>query len=716
MLLNVPCREMLVIVLLLILIFLYIKKIFKIYEVIIIISFTILGIILTDKALTPTRFYSQIGQTVTVEGVVEKIEKKNDYYKVFIRGRESVLITTNNDNCIVGDRIAVNCNLKGFALPRNHGEFDQNWYYKCKNIWVRGSGDIVVKERANIYFRVLDKIKRQFLDNIDEIATEDTRGLLKSILMGEKSELDEEVSNEFQENGISHILAISGLHLSIIGLTLYKLLRKSGLKFLPCAIVAGFVLISYGIMTGNSISTLRALIMFIISINAQVTGRRYDIITSSSMAALLLLLQYPLYITASGFLLSFGAVAGIVAITRTLNNITPEKGNKILYHFVQAFCASFGVTVITMPIIGVFFYQVSPYAVGLNIIVVPLMAVIMAGGILGGLLAFASKWLGMLLVGPACYVLRLYMWLCERVSTWPHHIEITGCPSAIRVVLYAFIIVIIYFIAKNVKRSYFNVLAVVCTTAVGILILFAKEKNELAIHMLDVGQGQSILVENSGHFMMVDCGSSDIVNCAERRIIPCLKYYGVKQLDLLAVTHQDSDHNNGVEALTKAIGVRQMVNGGLEANLWAGSFFDWKDSKITIFNPSKNKKYSDENSASLTFLIEKGEFSMLFTGDLDGSEEKYVARELQKYGKITVLQVAHHGSKNSSTREFVEAIRPQVSIISCGINNSYGHPHSQTLSNITAVKSVILRTDLSGEITIMPYEKEKLRQFAFSEK
>ncbi|MGN0480799.1 MAG: DNA internalization-related competence protein ComEC/Rec2, partial [Lachnospiraceae bacterium] len=485
-----------------------------------------------------------------------------------------------------------------------------------------------------------------------------------------------------------------------------------------CALASGIVLVSYGIMTGNSISTVRALIMFIISVNAQVTGRRYDVITSASLAALLLLLQYPLYITSSGFLLSFGAVSGIIFVARALAGLLPEKSNKFIKKICMAFFSSFGVTVVTIPVIGCFFYQVSPYAVLLNIIVVPLMAVVMAGGVLGGLAAMVSQTLGMFFVGPACYILKLYMYLCDIVEKWPYHTAVTGCPKALNIVVYLIMIIAIYTMARKSKKSYLNILASVMATTAAILFLFAKKENDMAIHMLDVGQGQCILIENSGKFAMVDCGSSDINNCADIRVIPCLKYYGVSQLDSLFITHSDRDHSNGVDRLLEKVGVKKIFCGGMTdlngkaVRLTAGMLLNWTDVAITICNPSPAGEYSDENAASLAFLLEKRGFSMLFTGDMDISSEKSTMEGQLLKKNITVLQVAHHGSKNSSGQEFIEFLKPKVSVISCGADNRYGHPHSETINRLTSTCTRIYRTDTGGEISIYPFE-EKISQFAF---
>lgn len=717
--LKVPCREMFILFLFIILFIFYLNKLIKISGIILIISFAFLGVTLTRIAVTPTSMYGQIGEEVTFTGIIKKIEDKGEYFRVFVKGQENVLITAENVDCIVGDEVQVTCRLKAFERPVNHGEFDNEWYYKTQNIWVRGTGQIQVVKPANTYFKFLDNFKKHFLQNIDNIATEDTKGILKSVIMGDKSCLDQEISQDFQENGIAHILAISGLHLSIIGMTLYRLLRKIGLRFFICALVSGAVLVSYGIMTGNSISTVRALIMFIISVNAQVTGRRYDIITGASLAALLLLLQYPLYITSGGFLLSFGAVSGIVFVARPLSGIFPENAGKFIKIPGKAFIASLGVTIVTMPVLGCFFYQVSPYAVFLNIIVVPLMAVVMAGGILGGLAAMISKTVGMMFVGPACYVLKLYIYICDVVEKWPGHVVVTGCPQPFNVVIYVLVIIIIYVIVIKSKKSYLNILVSVMATTAAILVLFSKKENDMAIHMLAVGQGQCILIENSGKFAMVDCGSSDVANVAATRVIPCLKYYGVSRLECLFITHSDSDHCNGVDALLDKINVKEIYGGGLAGfnegvvSLTAGMTINWGDVIITVYNPSPDRKYNDENAASLVLLLEKGNFSMLFTGDIDESIEKKIMKSMLLKKNITVLQVPHHGSKNSSGQEFIEILRPDVSIISCGLNNFYGHPHSETINRLKSIGTKIYRTDTGGEISIFPSE-HMVRCFLFA--
>ncbi len=701
-----------------------------------IIIFLFIGNYTTLHALAPTPMYTALmdgalSDGCTVTGVVERVEQRENGVRLTVKNvdfygerEKRILVTADYFDGTQGDTVRITGKVLEFQQSRNHGEFDSNWYYKTKGIWVKMSGEVSVVSKGPFYYRLLSDFRAGFSKALDAIARDNTAGTFKSVILGDKSELDEAVRASFQENGISHILAISGLHLSIIGLTLYKLLRKSGLSFWICAGVSITVLTGYGILTGNSISTVRSLVMYIISVNAQVTGRRYDVITAASLAALLLLIQNPLYVAASGFLLSFGAVVGIVIVGKRLGDMLPDSVPRFLRKPLLALLGSFGVSLVTVPVLGWFYYEISTYSVLLNIIVIPLMTFVMAGGIIGGLAAMINPAAGCLAVGLAYYILKFYEILCDFVSRLPHHLIVTGCPRAEMTVIYGILIIVLCVIGGKAKKAYRNLVTAVAVGTVSMLVLFNVQKNNLAIHMLDVGQGQCILVENHGKYILVDCGSSDVKGCAGRRVIPCLKYYGISQLDAVFVTHFDSDHYNGVADIIDdgTIEIKRIYYGGIEegmpevieskipgSKLYSGAVLSWDGAAIKVYNPDMNYLYQDENAASLVFSLEKDGFCVLFTGDLDGKIEEKVTEEIKRMGTpgFTLLQVAHHGSKNSSTAQFLEYIHPRMSMISCGARNFYGHPNPETLDRLAAVDADIYDTAHCGEITVMPFAKER---------
>lgn len=724
-----------------IVIFLVILGIMRLLDIVkqsllcLIIFFLFFGNYTTLKALKPTPMYLALSsenqqKEYVITCFVEKAEQMDKSVKLTVKNadfygeREKRLIVfADSFDGIIGDKIEVTGTIADFQTQRNHGEYDSKGHYRTEGIWVCMSGKVKIISHGPFYFKMLADFKDRFAEALDLIAADNTSGTFKAMILGDKSELDTQLSDMFRKNGISHILAISGLHLSIVGLTLYKLLRRMGMGFFVCAAVSIVLLIGYGILTGNSISTVRALIMFIISVNAQVTGRRYDIATSAGLAALLLLIHRPLYVRSCGFLLSFGAVAGIVLIGRAFTNILPESLPCTLRKFLNALMGSVGVSLATIPVLGWFYYEISVYAVLLNLIVIPLMTFVMAGGIIGGLLAMFCKSAGVYVIGLSYYILKLYEIICGFAKQLPNYLMVTGRPDIKQVVVYAVLIIALCIIALKMKKSYKNLLFVTAFCTFAAVLLFYRPDDKLAVHMLDVGQGQCILVENDGKYILVDCGSSDIKNVASKRIIPCLKYYGVSQLDGVFITHLDDDHFNGLNELIsqeniriKRIfygGMQNDISGVLQCNipcekLYAKTSLQWGSTCINFYNPYENISYHDENSASLVFSVEKETVLLLFTGDLDGENEKNVVDLMEniKNYDFRLLQVAHHGSKNSSTAKFLEYVQPDLAIISCGIKNSYGHPHKETLKRFAEVNADVYNTAGYGEITIKPFDKE----------
>ncbi len=692
------------------------RQIIRTSAAILFVIFLAIGHILGAQALSQSQILNfhiaNPDEEHILYGTVEKISNKGDYYSIILQDvtlatchNRRILLITNTFDGIVGDYVWVRGQLAQLQPAYNQGQFDSRAYYKSLGIDIKITGTVAVAEPANIIYQCLDDFRRNFLASIENLTSHTNTGLLKSILMGEKSELDAGVNILFQDNGIAHILAISGLHLSMIGMGLYKLLRKFYFHFLSSATIPGLIMVGYGIITGNSVATVRALIMFIIAVYAGVWGRKYDILTACSLAALFLLADNPCYITNSSFLLSFGAILGIIFLAQPINESYKLK-NPVADKVKETLVVSSSINIMTMPVLGLFYYEISPYSILINLMVIPLMSLVMACGIIGGLAGMVVRETGVFIIGTACYILDFYQWLCHIFEKLPYNQIITGSPAAVNMVVYYVILVLLVISAKYLKPKLL-ILAFGCILSCK--ILFYRNYQGLRLDMLYVGQGECIVVTCDNRSVMIDCGSSSQENVGEAVVAPYLKYNGISRLDGVFISHFDEDHYNGLEqVISQGIKVNSLYCGGISTsmqgstNLYAGMTLDWADTRLSVQSPSKNTSYSDENTASLVMTMDYNGYRIIFTGDVDAATEKAI---VPLCNTATLLKIAHHGSKNSSCEEFLQKINPDYAIISCGKDNSYGHPHRDTISRLNDIECACFVTAEEGQITVLFGEK-----------
>ena len=291
----------------------------------------------------------------------------------------------------IGSLVILKGTLKNFQQPTNPGQFNAPFYYQILRISFRlNQAEIQVK--SDRFYKIAEglyQLRRKAGSKVDALLPEQEASVMKTMLLGEKGILDEEIKDLYQRNGIAHILAISGLHISMIGMGLYQLLRRAGLKIKLSAILASMIIVLYGMMTGFAVSAIRAIAMFLLQMLAQILGRTYDRITALAVAAVLVLVEQPLYLFHSGFQFSFLCVLGISLILPVLGNV--RKGKKLF--------EGVALMAVTLPVYLGVFYQIPVYSMFLNFIVLPMMSILMGAGIVMILAAFLCTSLAI----PAAY-------------------------------------------------------------------------------------------------------------------------------------------------------------------------------------------------------------------------------------------------------------------------------------------------------------------------
>lgn len=628
----------------------------------------------------------------------------------------------------MGSFVSVRGKLRSFAGATNPGEFDGRRYYQILNYQARLQKGVILEESVNYdrFKEGLYQIKEYLAGLIDVCYDENDASVMKAMLLGEKSGLDVDTKQLYQLNGIIHILSISGLHISLIGMGFYKLLHKLKLPKLINIPLSICLIYCYGIMTGMSVSAFRAIVMFGLHIAAGLFGRTYDMLTAMAIAGIILLAGQPLYVRYSGFLFSFGAILAIGLLRPVMEEML-LGGTKL----EKIMSTSLSVSIVTLPVYLCFYYEYPLYSVFLNLIIIPGTSLIVSDGLLTCAAAACFLPLGKFAALPAHILFSFYEICCKLAIQIPGSRNIIGAPDTWQILIFMSTICIAVLCSRKCSRLnfwQFILLAILCITL--------RFQDGLQITLIDVGQGDSIYIadDKGGHFL-IDGGSSSKSDVGTYQILPFLKEEGTDTLTAIFVTHMDSDHYNGISTLiedmdkngvmienlilpdigeqSRSVEYHELeslaVKKGITVQyIHVGDVLRHGKLKLTCLHPSAGEDTGDSNASSTVLYLEYDDFTALFTGDLEGEGEKAVEERLKKYitdsscdGKrITVLKVAHHGSRNSTEEAFLDVVSPQVAVISAGRDNRYGHPHEELLFRLEDCGSRIFRTDIGGAVTV----------------
>ncbi|MBR3762453.1 MAG: DNA internalization-related competence protein ComEC/Rec2 [Lachnospiraceae bacterium] len=628
-----------------------------------------------------------------------------------------------------------------FEAAENPGQFDSQLFYHVQGIGgsLREGRFIWSDDGKDILSDTLYHVKNYFAEKIDGYFTPLYGGVMKTILLGDKTDLDKELKQLFQEGGILHILTISGLHISMLGMGCFRLLRRLGVAHRPAAIIGLVIVIFYGMMIGTQAATFRAICMFVMQMAAVLLGRTYDRLTGLAIAAILLLLEEPMYVFYSGFLLSFGAVLGVTVFSPVVERWCKEKG-VVAEYIGKWFSGGIGILLCTLPIQLYFYYEYPLYSILINVIVLPILPFIVGFGAVvlavPGVISVAA----VPFVTGCEWLLGAYRWICEWSQRLPCHSLVLGAPKAWQIVLYYGCLVGVFGITNKKLAGERLIKGMILSCfAVSVCCLFWRPVKGLTCRFLSVGQGDCAILQYGQETYIVDCGSTSKSNVGTQILLPCLKYYGVSKVNGVFLSHADGDHMNGIvqwlenyehshvelellilpelaeEALqqefgellglAEAAGVSVATLGAgdklsLRAEGWPGflSMREKKELGIEVLHPVKNcSDTEDANGYSQVLLFSYGGQGVLMTGDIGEKQEEELLLKVQ--GKnIVLLKAAHHGSKYSSTEAFLKNCSPKHVILSYGVGNSYGHPHKAAVARMEAVGARLWYTGRVGAV------------------
>lgn len=634
-------------------------------------------------------------------------------------------------------------------LPRNPGQFNRRIYESGKKIdfYLENPTVLEVKEQRSGVREVVEIWKTEMMNRCEKIYQDEEAGILEAMLFGEKSELSGDIKELYQAAGISHVLVISGLHISLLALAVAGILRRLGFPMPVWVILSVGVLAGYGILIGQPTTAVRALLMFFVLQGARLLGRSYDLLSALAFAGILMLLDNPDLILDGGCRLSFCAVIGVGWYVSEKNKIFRSIGEKEKRKnrgkggkgssagaILENIRAGWYLWLFTLPVMLDTFYQVSVVGLLWNLVAIPLLPVIIASGGLGVVLAGWNIFLGSLAGSPAYGMLQLYQEIGNISEKLPVGMWTPGQPSKPVIAGYYLVIFLLVLVEKQLikreKRWKIFPGMELCSMLLLLLLMAHPWQQREKITFLDVGQGDASLLQSGGQTLLLDGGSTSQKNVGTYVILPYIKQQGISCLEAVVLTHTDQDHINGVtevldegkkgwltvknlmypywmEGTEQGKQLKKLAEeaGASCRKIRAGDWLTIGKAEAVVLYPKEQEKIAEPNAGSLVLFWKWEGVRAMFTGDLPEEKEREL---LQNLPACEILQVGHHGSATSTCREFLEQVQPSLAVISCAMKNRYGHPSPDTVDRLKKTGCEIRYTMKSGAITIRKRGREIL--------
>ena len=616
-------------------------------------------------------------------GIVDEIKKSDDYYKITIKSKEKIIGSYYSKeplNISLGDKITFKGTLskpKNNTIPNTFNYrkylYNHHVYYLVKIDNIK----VISKTRSVKY-----KVKNYIVKKSEKFMHSD---YFKAFLIGDKSEMDD--YSLFQKNGVSHLFAISGMHLSLLSGIILFLFKKSRFK----EILACIFLILFSMITNYSASIYRSLLLFIYIVLNKKLDLRISTVNVLLLVVCTLLIFNPLIIYDMGFLYSVSVSLGLILFNKYM------KKN----YFVNMFLTSFIAFLFSLPITLYYNYEINLMQIINNVVIVPLVSIIIYPlTILTFIFSFLEP------------ILNVFISILKFIST--HLIMINIIVPKVSLIFY-FIYYVFLFMFLKTNRNIFILLIIIYT-----LCIKAKPLIDFNtyVYFLDVGQGDSYLIYSNHKVILIDTGGNDNIKVCDNTI-KFLKSTGKSKINYLVLTHGDYDHMGEAINLVNNFKVEKVIFNCGEFNELEKDLIKVLDKKkIPYYSCIKelniddnklyflnNKDYGNENDNSSVIYTKLNNYKFLFMGDAGVEVEEDL---IEKYNlqDIDVLKVGHHGSKTSSSKKFIDEIEPKYSIISVGKNNRYGHPNKEVLDTLNDSK--IYRTDQDGSI-MFKIKKDKLQ-------
>lgn len=688
----------------------------------------------------------------------DAVEK--EYNKVYIikiesgkyKGKKFYLYVKKDENNKLkyGDLIKLRGEYITPSETRNYKGFNYRQYLKTKEIYgsIKANNNIKILEanKLNTFFILSNNIKNYIVNISNKTLPGRTSKLLVGILIGEKAQIEEDIIENFKISNLSHMLSVSGAHTSYIIIGLTYILSKSRISKKWLYVVVILFLILFMFLTNFTPSVIRACIMSIIILGANLVHRKSDMWTSISLSLLIVLILNPFAIYDIGLQLSYLGTIGIILFNKNVENFLSKA--KINDEISKLLSVTISAQILIMPIIAYKFNTISLTFFVSNVLASPILGVSIIMGLITIFISLISFSLAKMLAVLLDLSLKALIFISEFSSKLSLSSIIMKTPYLGAIIsIYFFVLILNYIysiynskanlrlfqrkILKKVnKRNCKKILLITVSTIVlfnFFSYFYLLIPKDLRIYFIDVGQGDSCLIVTPNNKKLLIDGGED----NSEVLLDYLLDKRIKTIDYILISHFDTDHCNGLIEVIEKLNVKNIliskqayfcdeykniaeiinfkkirvifVKQGDKLNID-------RNVEVKVLYPPTEFEYDDLNNNSIVAKLAYNSFSILFTGDIEKSEINL----LEKYkngGELEadIIKIAHHGSKTSSSKEFLEAVEPKIALIGVGANNKFGHPSNEVINRLEEINCKIYRTDEDGEVSIVVDKKGIIR-------
>ena len=703
-------------------------------------------------------FYQYVDEEVRITGVALKDATESENYVSLelkadtiekdgqsINTNEKIIITcflNENVSLIVpqkNDIVSVKCKVSLPEKATNSGGFDYRNYLKSKNIFFCGTtedmGLAVAGHKYNYFTDFIDKVRDNCSKFISKTLPFNEEGVLKAYIIGDSSSLSDEMKESFKNSGLSHVLAVSGMHVVVFISCLIAFLKIFIISKRKQVVIAALSVIFFVFLTGASTSVIRAGVMFLMGIMPPLIFKRMDSVTSLTFVAALLAVFNPSVIFEASFMLSFAATLGILIFSQSFSDKLSfvysklKEGTKIrrlLKSICDLIAVGLAAQIFIIPLQVYLFNEISSLSVIATVIVNPLLSPMLIGGLLFCLVSFISPLLAFPFAGFTYVFTKILILIAKFFANLPFSRIPVIDVTIFSLFIYALIVISIYFkFIENNHKAFRVFVCSACVLTMTFTISNFLYKDTIQVSFINVGQGDCSLIKTSENCdILIDAGGEDNDYSTGTKIVkPYLIKNGVYDIEYAIASHGHTDHINGIIGLIDEFKIEKIIvpygfgltDSAKELILKAeendieilymkhGDVLKINDEmKLEAIMPDEKiityTTQDDENDRSLLLKFTYGDTSFMFTGDLTSVGEAYAVSYYKEMLDADVLKIAHHGSKHSTTEEFLEAVSPKYAYIPVG-KNMYGHPSDKTLKNLANEKVIYYRADTHNDLT-----------------
>lgn len=641
------------------------------------------------------------GKWVTIDDVTYLQESKMSKFssKLQLKITEEVKLTEN-------DRIKVKAQCLEAEKQMNPSDFDTPLYLKGKGI--SASFKVLMIQKLIPKETMQEKIKDALLERINKLYEKPVQAVMKACLIGVDDEIPKEVKEIYNQSGIGHVLAISGFHVGVMMNCFLIFLAVLKVPYTQRQLIAVSGIWGYALLTGSSVSTMRAAIMSTVMVLGRCLWQEEDRYTDVAIAAAFLLLINPYQLFQVGFQLSFIAVLSILFCAYQIEK-RELYGEWQYQKWQKTLIMWLGVQLGTAPVLAYHFYEVPFWISLLNLVIIPLFSMVIIGGWLS-IILFPVIAVAQLMAQCLTLLLNMIAEVTAFLLKLPYATLCVGRPSIWGGLLYLGVLFVLggILFEWTVKRSYY---VFICLVAGIYLLGNMVIRGPLKVTALYVGQGDGIVMETPLHHMIVIDGG----NVGEGETVEdYIKYHGKHEIEAIFLSHSDADHINGIiEILEGRLKVKHLFISKADESKLLDQLMRLCEMKkvpvtrlekgdrlivdqivLTCLSPT-HKQAMGGNDCSMVQLLQFGSFSAVFTGDMSCDVDGLIYPKLPP---ITLLKVSHHGSRTGTDESLLLKLQPSYAMISCGKNNLYGHPHKEVVALLMEKQVHIARTDREGAI------------------